>query len=359
MEPDVQTRPKRVFVLGAGFTKAFLPEAPLIKFRLDESSIESLFGNLPYAKRILELEKLKDVEGRINIEQLMTRLDGRMPYDVDQRGSEEYQFLLSFVKKSFLDRIKAAKQSRPKEVELSSFARYCIDTHTTCITFNYDDVLDQALWEVQRFVFGPKYTVRPPYWHPDGGYGFFCRPSEGCMIDLLSYMGFIAMTLLKLHGSMNWRIKLGQHRPYPLESLVHHESWLESMSYPKPDLGEIEHYLEPEPFIVPPVLQKSALVEEPILRFVWSKAYKELNSATEVAFVGYSFPVTDIAAAFLFREAIPKGTKITVVNNVANGSERDLLEANYWSVFDKISEVRFEFKDASEWAMELSTNSSS
>ena len=30
---------------------------------------------------------------------------------------------------------------------------------------------------------------------------------------------------VKLHGSLNWRIKVGFMKPYPLGGIVHHEGW--------------------------------------------------------------------------------------------------------------------------------------
>lgn len=53
------------------------------------------------------------------------------------------------------------------------------------VTFNYDDVLDQSLLEVYRYTGGPP---RMDYWHPDGGYGFYCRPSRVCVTDRAMFM---------------------------------------------------------------------------------------------------------------------------------------------------------------------------
>jgi hypothetical protein len=126
------------------------------------------------------------------------------------------------------------------------------------------------------------------YWHPDGGYAFFCRPSVSRVADAEMFMDR-STPLLKLHGSINWRPILGARRPYISDAIVHHEPWL-----PTPpqahgfNVDAIESLLEPEPFIVPPVLLKSVLTEEPILKFVWSEAATRMRNATSVTFVGYS-----------------------------------------------------------------------
>ena len=98
----------------------------------------------------------------------------------------------------------------------------------------------------------------------------------------------MSMYLLKLHGSMNWRLKLGCPRPFMADWLVHHESWAsveDDFDYEnipaRPEARQAERHLETEPFIVPPVLSKSGLVEQPVLRLIWSLAHQVLNGATE------------------------------------------------------------------------------
>ena len=98
-----------VFVLGAGFTRAFLPQAPLLIDDYGADSILSKFENLPHIKRIVDLEKAKNKYGLMDIERLMTRLDGRMPYDFDQGANEEFSLLLSEIKKRFRERFETAR----------------------------------------------------------------------------------------------------------------------------------------------------------------------------------------------------------------------------------------------------------
>jgi hypothetical protein len=79
--------------------------------------------------------------------------------------------------------------------------------------------------------------------------------------------------------------------------------------------------------MVPPVLMKTALVRQPILRLVWSAAFESLRTADEVIFIGYSLPVTDLAARYLFAEALGDldTDRILIVNRSADA---DLLR-NY------------------------------
>ena len=117
----------------------------------------------------------------------------------------------------------------------------------------------------------------------------------------------------------------------------------------------IELHLEPQPFIVPPVLMKSALVEQPILRTVWSLALQALSRAEQVIFVGYSLPSTDVAAGFLFSEALEKlnPQQLRVVNNATRDEEKQIVITSYRKVFPKIAVDQFEFRDAREWARDF------
>src|SRR5687767_14367220 len=65
-----------------------------------------------------------------------------------------------------------------------------------------------------------------PYWHPDGGYGFFCRPANSVISTEGVFMDVTSTLLLKMHGSFNWYPLIGTTRPFGPEALVHFENWL-------------------------------------------------------------------------------------------------------------------------------------
>ena len=356
---------KTVFVLGAGFTRAFLPDAPLMVDDYDGAELARKFRGFPNASRILDWERSREVTGYINIERLLTRLDGGMPYDYGQRAIEEFQILQSEVKLAFVRRITEARNGEFFSDEMDTFAAHCLENNITCITFNYDDVLDEALWNYRR-----NNIASPPMWRPYDGYGFFCSSSLSG-VGLSEAIGNVhsSVELLKLHGSINWYPRLGYPIPYFANAITHHERW-SNYSDESRLLGlsheNIKRHLESDPFIVPPVLVKTALVEQPVLRLVWDRAYQSLLSATHVTFIGYSFPPTDIAVRTLFEEtleALPRD-RIFVVNYAPETSNRSGIIQTYKNQFDRkfgarerrIPDRTFNFDGALEWSRMLSPN---
>ena len=130
----------RVFVTGAGFTRALVPNAPLLIDDFGNDALADRVRGLPNASRLLEWERSRHSTGHIDIERLMTRLESLMPYDyADFSGNaaNEYALLLSELKRSFLDRIREAGKGEVHWNELNRFARYCAGNNCDCITFNY------------------------------------------------------------------------------------------------------------------------------------------------------------------------------------------------------------------------------
>lgn len=344
-----------VIVLGAGATKAFLPAAPLAEDDYNAQHLSDQFRGFPYAYRLLESERHRCSNGKINVEQLMTRLQGRMPYDSSDAIAQQ-SLLLSELMREFQRKITFARQKEFHKDDLAAFAKACVNRNITCITFNYDDVLDQALWEVNPLQRGNPWHMNPKHWHPDGGYGFFIRPSSLAVHDVSQYMNTTSMLLLKLHGSINWYPRKGERPPYNLQALHHDENWFESGPDEIPTAQDmIARHFEPDPFIIPPVLDKTALSSEPVLQVVWSLAKEALIKASQVYFVGYSMPLTDLAASFLFNEALEGRSHIIRIINLATEKEsREQIRSSYRRVFPKLGDDQFEFGGALQWAQGVS-----
>ena len=338
---------KRVFVLGAGFTRAFLPEAPLMVDDYDGSHLLAKFHGFKYANQVLDWEISKQGTN-INIERLMTRLYDRMPYDFPQGADQELGMLLVELKRNFVQRIQKARMRNVKDAELISFANYCLKNRIHCVTLNYDDVLDEALFKAAEN--SDKFAQPQVLWHPDGGYGYFCRPSDVCVEDTMVQMDLdVSMELLKLHGSINWFPKIGYSPPYSEDALVHHESWSQPSGMRKNEI--ISSHINQEPFIVPPILTKSAISEQPVLRLIWHRAYEVLRNASEVTFIGYSLPLTDISVTTLLFEALQGLTpdRIKIVNYGTDELEQQKLIDRYQNTLGHLSPSNFVFDGALEW----------
>ena len=332
-----------VVITGAGFTRALVPGAPLLVDDFNNDALEGKVRGLPNASRLLNWERNLDQRGYINIERLMTRLGALMPYDYAEgagNAANEYGFLLSELKRAFLDRLHDARKGDVHREELKHFAKYCKANGCCCITFNYDDFLDEALAWTRS-------------WNPYWGYGFFCPSSLDTIASFEELETRSVLRLLKLHGSINWRAKLGYASPLAIDNITHHHDWARaSFSY-----RQVGGHLEPEPVMVPPVLSKSSLVEQPVLRLVWSHAFASLETAHEVTFIGYSFPTTDMAAQTLFSEALKDlpPEDINVVNWSSEDSEAETTRRRYRSVLGRdIPDKQFYFDGALEWIRDLS-----
>ena len=331
-----------VIVTGAGFTRALVPDAPLLVDDFNNDALKDKIRGLRFASRLLNWERNHHRKGYIDIERLMTRLDALMPYDYAENANNavnEYGFLLSELKRAFLDRLHQARKGHIFSAELDLFANYCKTKGCCCITFNYDDFLDEAL-------------AGTGSWSPNWGYGFFCQSSQDVVASSRSKIADSVLRLLKLHGSMNWRAKLGYANPVAIDSITHHHDW----SNVSPGNLQISNHLEPEPVIVPPVLSKSSLVEQPVLRLVWSQAFTSLAKAHEVTFIGYSLPPTDIAARTLFSEALKDLPRkdINVINLSHDHSEAVATRERYRSVLGNIPDKQFHFDGALKWIRDLS-----
>ena len=137
-----------VVVTGAGFTRAIVPRAPLLVDDFSNDVLQEKVRGLPNASRLLEWERSLHPSGHIDIERLMTCLDSLMPYDYAENAgnaANEYGLLLSELKRAFLDRLREAREGDIHREDLNRFAKFCETNRCNCITFNYDDFLDEAL----------------------------------------------------------------------------------------------------------------------------------------------------------------------------------------------------------------------
>jgi hypothetical protein len=339
---------KVVYVLGAGFTRAFVPESPLL---VDDFAIPLLreqFKSFPFVTTILDNALAEYTNDNIDLEKLMTRLSG-MPYDsID--AQYELKLLETRLYKFLVQRIRDAKAEYVNWECLDKLVRLIRQQEASIVTFNYDDVVDEALWRDYK-KFNSNHSDKSA-WHPDGGYGFYCRPSITSVVDTQLFMNKTRSLLLKLHGSINWRSRLGENTSRGPSSILHHEDWFTEEAYFDEPRDLVESHLEPNPFIIPPVLIKAELTIHPILNVIWKLAYEYLANAKKVVFIGYSLPETDLASRILFRETINRADCDIEIVDFALEDEKDKkdrITKTYRSVFPNLSDKNFNFSGAKTW----------
>lgn len=353
---DMNFKKPIVFVLGAGFTKAFDNDAPTLfcDIGLDELKEDYRKAKLHRLVSFIDRLKIND-DGSANIEELMSRLYSGMPFDDEILYEEEGKLLLRAIEEKFKDRLSAIKMMDHLDLNLQDllrrFAGFIIDNHASVITFNYDCLLDEALHLHRPTYIAPfAPSAYGNYWSPDGSYGFFCKSSVSCVREDSFSKDQTDSLLLKLHGSLNWRTKLGSTSPFSPDDIVHHEDWFKVPDYSGISKSDLDPYLNKGAFFIPPVLDKSIMTKESVLRLIWSLAFKKLSEANTVVFMGYSLPVTDIAVRFLFRESLNRKNKPEVI--VVNiGDDQESKKKPYFEVLDTdlISGKTFDFSGVLSW----------
>lgn len=169
------------------------------------------------------------------------------------------------------------------------------------ITFNYDLLIEHALTNAGLWDFEMNFSQgEDVLWTEMLGDlpGFPPAPARlsGPLKETLS--------LLKLHGSLNWYW-------IPTDSIGTTLNFWDL----EPADGDLHRYLPGRvPFVVPPASLKSSYFRSPVLRQTWQTAAAALRAADRVALLGYSLPLTDQVAAGLLSDSVRTGTELMVVN---------------------------------------------
>lgn len=253
------------------------------------------------------------------------------------------------------------------------------------ITFNWDTLLDRALYESDKWFIEDGYNLEFKGIFRDGWEnGYNNKKSK--------------VSLLKLHGSTNWlmpyysidfykgtrsfankTVDESQHpiycfhyhtKPYETyknRSLVTHKYSPFSYYYYPPNIPiesdskvtRKEHYKfllgmypdvpnygkfviqpgikESMPFIIPPVKYKNYGLVDGLINNLWKKAEESISKCDELYIIGYSFPKTDTRAWELLENALKKRNtypKIIIVDPYPDSIAKRLVER-----FENLSDV--------------------
>ncbi len=181
----------------------------------------------------------------------------------------------------------------------------------TVITFNHDLVIENEIVRRSRL---------RERWCLDYGYGslgqalMLTAPRANVPVFAIHALGACDHTrpirILKLHGSMNWVIRINSIRP-SARILSNGPEGRDVYLITKRKIigrepivrtGRGRTQWQTWPIVVPPVYAKHAL--RSTLQDVWNEAREALEEADRIAFFGYSLPLIDVEAEKLFERAL-------------------------------------------------------
>jgi hypothetical protein len=196
-----------------------------------------------------------------------------------------------------------------KEYYIREFCNQMVNEGDVFITFNYDALLERALYSLGR-------------WVPSDGYGF-----EVKFIEIEKWKGHepprlekSEVKVLKLHGSVGWYINRSENKIFLnrgrfLQSLI---PGIRDAAEPVDTPGQYEHSFVIEPSFIKPFEQKELLD-------IWDEARSSLGRAREVFIIGYSLPQADAYAQQLIVHSLIANrnlSKVTVVDPNRNTLDR-------------------------------------
>jgi hypothetical protein len=173
---------------------------------------------------------------------------------------------------------------------MNSFLQHLSD-HDTIVSFNYDLIMDYALYELG-------------IWHPKDGYGINFKQFPQLSFDFKNRKSQVH--IYKLHGSLNWDIDLKLRLFYDNQRPIF-PGYLADEKSPSPIYQGKHCGL----WIMPSFIKQFTVPE--ILN-VWQQALNALRAAEEIIVIGYSLPKEDSAACLLLRAADSSRKRLSIVD---------------------------------------------
>lgn len=286
-----------IFFFGAGFSKSLNNSYPTLA-ELSEYFLENGF--------IYENEKIyKD-----NLEQLLTYLITPLPFKTKEdilRDEASYLEKINKISKFFIELLETKEIDKNNKYILN-LSQYINDNKCTCITLNYDLLLEEILFLTHENSYQDIDSYDVFYKIPikqiderkntkSNNYGF--NFYQG---DFNINNNFVE--IIKLHGSINWYCD----QAYSNSQIY---SFMEKVDRYKDEL-----FVDLKPLIIPPILDKTNNYNHILLRSLWKKAFKAIQKAKNIYIYGFPFPITDLSVVYLFKSALQnkQDYKIYVIN---------------------------------------------
>jgi hypothetical protein len=331
-----------VYVLGAGASKAVIPDAPLMAQLLPEA-LKILkqpnysednwgrrvrrtngFFNDFYKLNLDTLEINPDAlpETFPNLEDILTQLDDAIiedrplsrRYDLPclRRLREDLVFAICEVLRKKLDSVEVSDR------DLMQRFKAHLERNDCCIiSLNYDIIVDNALsmpLPAKRIDYGLSVRYAREKYN---------RPRE---YQLLNEQDRIT-PLYKLHGSLNWLYCPScQQLDVTIGEKGVHYIYEEGRDEEGSDFACPDCQGRYDPLIITPTLLKT--YDNILLREVWRQAEDKVSRADEVVFIGYSLPDADVLLRCMLKRALFRnrnrpGRSSTCEISVVDKSPRD------------------------------------
>ncbi len=283
-----------IFFFGAGFSKSLNNSYPTLA-ELSNYFLDNGF--------IYENEKIyKD-----NLEQLLTYLITPLPFKTKEdilRDEASYLEKINKISKFFIELLEIKEIDKNNKYILN-LSQYINDNKCTCITLNYDLLLEEML-----------FSTLDKKVSKDNVYNIFYKMpikeiNERKETEQNTFSNFFQSNLdngrknsteiIKLHGSINWYCD----QIYKNSQIYFSE--YENNTYLKEDLRAL---------IIPPILDKTNNYNHIVMQSLWKRAYEAIKNAKNIYIYGFSFPVTDLSVVYLFKSALQnkQDYKIYVIN---------------------------------------------
>ena len=296
---DVQTDPGVLEIINTGNAEFIITHLDLLENAQD-------FNRIQYYKKAKYLDGSDVREAKSEREKELE--DTKAFFCIAKEARDGLRALLDwyFRHQNYED---SKKENQGRYSYILEFCRSKANSGDVFITFNYDALLERALYSLGR-------------WSPRDGYGFEIdfEEIERWKGHKPAVLGRSDVKVLKLHGSVGWHINEEINKIF-----LNRWKLLKNFIPGIRDAAEPDDIREQDerPIVIEPSFIKS--IEQRELLDLWDEARKVLEEAKEVFILGYSMPQADAYAQNLIVHSIranPNRPKVTVVDPDKNTLDR-------------------------------------
>jgi hypothetical protein len=287
----------RVFVLGAGFSKAINTGMPVLSELTDGvASILDSWG----------IGIGHDLEAIADVERWLSFLADPAPWLGSSEQGRNYALFgdVSRAIHEVLTAMEVTASVRSAPPWLFSLVRYWNSESATVITFNYDRLVELAFLDIM--------SKSGMYWASD----LYSIPISPAVqrVGGPARQRLPAFKLLKLHGSLSWWYSgPDAEQSDPIYWMGWRGRFGDGIQPLWPEFGGESLVMDKLPMLVPPAATKTPFYKNRLLAAQWAQAAEALRAAEELVLMGYSIPVTDLTVRTLIATQF-KGRTIVPVN---------------------------------------------